>query len=153
MASNSQIIRTSMQLVLVFVVLGLSYVLYISITKPYEGIEREREMTVLTRDRMDKVRTVLGVFSRENSRFPKTIDSLVVFARTDSMMTVSRDSLLGAGFVLDSLIFSPRTGKKFEYAVNDTSRVKIYLLKDPDSNDQIGSLDPDITLLNAANWQ
>lgn len=153
MASSSQLLRKAIQLVLAVVIVGLSYVLYVSITEPYEVIERKREMTVLTRQRMDNVRTVLGVYSRRNNRFPSTLDSLLVFAKGDSLMLASRDSILGAGYRIDSLIHSPRTGKVFEYAVNDTSRVKIYLLKDPDSNDQIGSLEPDITLLNAANWQ
>ena len=63
------------------------------------------------------------------------------------------DSVFGDGFMPDSLPFSPRTGNPFEYAVNDTGRVVIYLLKDPDSDDRIGALTPDITLLNAASWE
>jgi len=153
MASNGQGLRTAIQILLAIVIVGLGYLLYTSITEPHEVIERQREMTQMTRARMDKVRTVLGVYQRANGRYPHTLDSLVTYARTDSFMMANADSLLGAGFNLDSLTHSPRTGKVFEYAVNDTSRVVIYLLKDPDSNDQIGSLQPDITLLNAANWQ
>jgi hypothetical protein len=36
--------------------------------------------------------------------------------------------------------------------VNDTIRPPLYLLKDPGSDDAIGSLER-ITLLNAPNWQ
>jgi hypothetical protein len=41
----------------------------------------------------------------------------------------------------------------FELTVNDTARVKTYLLKDPDSDDQIGTVEPDVTRLNAASWE
>ena len=54
---------------------------------------------------------------------------------------------------LDSLKFSPRTGKMWTYTANDTARVKTYLLEDPDSDDRIGTLLADITLLNAASWE
>jgi hypothetical protein len=56
-------------------------------------------------------------------------------------------------FPYDSLVFSPRTGKRFSYAINDTARVNTYLLQDPDSNDKIGTLLADVTLVNAASWE
>jgi hypothetical protein len=73
--------------------------------------------------------------------------------RTDSVVSTKTDSLFGEGFNPDSLVYSPRTGSMFEYALNDTGRVAIYLLKDPDTDDHIGSLIPDVTLLNAASWE
>ena len=60
---------------------------------------------------------------------------------------------VGTGFHPDSLIYSPRSGEEFRYAVNDTARVKTYLLEDPASDDYIGTLEPDITRLNAASWE
>ena len=153
MASSSRGLRTALQLVLAIVIVGLAYFLYVSITEPYEAIERQREVTQLTRERMGDVRQALGVYQRANQRYPGSLDSLVMFIETDSLAVARRDSIFGAGFVPDSLPFSPRTGARFEYAVNDTGRVAIYLLQDPDSDDHIGSLTPDITLLNAASWE
>ena len=70
-----------------------------------------------------------------------------------SLASVAGDSLFGPGFNPDSLLFSPRTGDRFVYALNDTGRVAIYLLKDPNTEDQIGSAVPDVTQLNAASWE
>ena len=141
------------QILLGVVALGLCYYLYVSITEPYNKIKRERAVTEMTRGRMDNVRTALRYYRQANESFPSTIDSLVVFARSNDFLKAKSDSLFGSGFSFDSLAYSPRTGKKFMYAINDTSRVKIYELKDPDSNDAIGTLDPDITKVNAASWE
>lgn len=145
--------RTVLQLVLAIIIVGLAYFLYVSITEPYEAVEARREMTRITRERMGQVRAALGVYQRANGRYPSSLDSLVLFVRTDSLVSAKADSLFGEGFMPDSLAFSPRTGATFEYALNDTGRVVIYLLKDPDSDDRIGALIPDITLLNAASWE
>ena len=156
MASGS--LRTGLQVLLWALIAALSYFLYLSISEPYEMIERQKELTDVTRMRMDKVRQVAIFYEARNERFPLTIDSLVLFAKSDSLFSVKRDSILGPSVTLDSLIYSPRTGKKFEYAANDTSRVKTYLLTDPDPNhlgstDKIGTLLSDVTLLNAASWE
>lgn len=153
MAVSSQAVNKVIQLLLAVVIAGLGYFLYVSITEPYEVVERQKEMTRLTRERMAQVRTALTNYERAEDRYPYTLDSLVMYIRADSLMSAKPDSVFGPGFMLDSLIYSPRTGKEFEYSVNDTSRVVIYLLKDPDSDDQIGSLIPDVTLLNAASWE
>ena len=156
MASGS--LRTGLQVLLWALIAALSYFLYISITEPYEMIERQEELTDLTRSRMDQVRQVAIHFESQYERFPSSIDSLVFYAKMDSLFTTKRDSVLGSEVILDSLIYSPRTGKIFEYATNDTSRVKTYLLTDPDPNhlgskDKIGTLLSDVTLLNAASWE
>lgn len=148
MASSSQGLRIGLQIVLFIAIIGLAYWLYLSITEPYEVVRQQRVITEATRGRMDQVRQVLTRYQLQNNRFPSTLDSVVVYARQ-----LNVDSLFGPGFVVDSLPYSPRTGKRFEYAVNDTGRVKIYLLKDPDSDDQIGSAVPDVTLINAASWE
>ncbi|GIV59665.1 hypothetical protein GQ464_014170 [Rhodocaloribacter litoris] len=145
--------RIALQVVLGIVILVLAYFLYVSITEPYQAVERQRELTRLTRERMDDVRQALVYYRQVNERFPRTLDSLVMFLKTDSLAQARTDSLFGEPVNFDSLIYSPRTGKPFEYALNDTSQVMIYLLKDPDSDDQIGSLIPDVTLLNAASWE
>ncbi len=153
MASSSQGIRIGIQIVLAIVIVGLGYWLYVSITEPWKVVERQQELTERTRARMDNVRAALIRYEERQDRFPSTLDSLHMWVQTDSVIRAHADSLFGSGFESDSLIFSPRTGKKFEYAVNDTARVNIYRLKDPDSNDVIGTLEPDPTELNAASWE
>ncbi len=151
MASNS--LRTGLQVVLWALIAALSYFLYVSITAPYELIERQEEITEMTRVRMDQVRQVAIQYESQYERFPSSIDSLLIYAKMDSLFSMKRDSVLGSELILDSLIYSPRTGKMFEYTAVDTSRVKTYLLKDPDSDDSIGTLLADVTLLNAASWE
>jgi hypothetical protein len=151
MASSS--LRAGLQILLWVLIIALSYVLYRSITEPYVLIERQQELTDLTRMRMDKIRQVAIHFESQYDRFPATLDSLAMYAMQDSAFLTVRDSVLGMSFPYDSLVFSPRTGKRFSYAINDTARVNTYLLQDPDSNDKIGTLLADVTLVNAASWE
>ncbi len=153
MADNSRAFRLGLQVVLAIVIIALSYWLYLSITEPYKVVEQQRAVTERTRDRMDEVRTALVQYERQYDRFPHTLDSLVMYVREDSLMAPRVDSIFGPGFNPDSLIYSPRTGRQFEYSVNDTSNVNIYLLEDPDSGDRIGSAEPDVTRINAASWE
>lgn len=153
MASSSQGIRIGIQIVLAIVIIGLGYWLYLSITEPWAVVERQQELTEQTRARMDNVRAALIRYEEREDRFPSSLDSLHMWVQTDSVIQAHADSLFGSGFDADSLIYSPRTGKKFEYAVNDTARVMMYQLKDPDSRDVIGTLEPDPTELNAASWE
>lgn len=153
MASSNQAVRIGIQVVLAIIIIGLTYWLYLSITDPWKVVERQKQVTEQTRDRMENVRDALVRYERQNDRFPLTLDSLVTFVNEDSVMQAQQDSIFGESFNPDSLIYSPRTGKRFEYAVNDTARVKTYLLEDPDSDDRIGTLEPDPTRLNAASWQ
>jgi len=152
MATGRQITRIVLQIVLGVVIVILAYYLYLSITEPYEAVRREQALTRLTRDRMSDIRTALIRYELLYDHYPPTLDSLVAWIRQDSFMMAKADSIFGPGFILDSLIYSPRDGK-FEYVVNDTGRVEIYYLKDPASDDYIGSLEPDVTKLNAASWE
>src|SRR5690606_12021247 len=117
--------RRSSDLGIIIVVLG--YWLYVSITEPWAVVEQERAMTEQTRERMDDVRTALIRYQRTNQRFPSSLDSIMIWVQQDSIIQAKQDSLFG-GLSLDSLTFSPRTGKRFEYALNDTGRVAVYLL-------------------------
>ena len=141
------------QVFLAIVIAGLAYWLYVSITEPWEAVERQQELTEQTRARMDDIRVALINYQRQYNRYPLTLDSVVTYVRTDSVISARQDSVFGPGFTADSMVYSPRSGQMFEYAVNDTARVKTYRLKDPNSNDQIGTLDPDPTRLNAASWE
>ena len=152
MASNG--LRVGLQILLGILIIGLSYVLYLSITEPYAEVERQQELTAMTRARMDQIRQVAIHYESQNDRFPLSLDTLVMYAKADSAFLADIDSLLRmTAFNADSLLVSPRTGKNFLYSANDTSRVKTYLLQDPDSDDQIGTLDGVLTLVNAANWE
>ncbi|HEX7072040.1 MAG TPA: hypothetical protein VF190_14600 [Rhodothermales bacterium] len=153
MAEESRGLRVGLQVLLGIVIIVLGYVLFQSITKPYEAIEHQRELTRATRERMADVRTAMVRYERVHSRYPLTLDSLVQFVKTDSLIAVKEDSVFGHDIVPDSLPYSPRTGRMFELSVNDTARVKTYLLKDPDSDDQIGTIEADVTRLNAASWE
>jgi hypothetical protein len=153
MASISPGIQKVIQVILALAIVVLAYVLYQSITEPYQRVERQKELTEMTRQRMGEVRTALVQFERSHDRFVSTLDSLQMWVMDDSLMMAKSDSIFGSRFNPDSLIFSPRTGKKFIYTVNDTSSVRTYLLEDPDSDDYIGTLSGDVTQLNAASWE
>ena len=151
---GGQAVKVVIQIVLGLVIIALGYWLYISITAPWEAVERERAVTAMTRDQMDKVRIALIRHERVEDRFPGTLDSLLIWIRQDSVIQSNPDSVFERMNInLDSLVYSPRTGNRFLYTLNDTGRVKIYLLKDPDSDDRIGSESPDVTQLNAASWE
>lgn len=141
------------QVVLGVVILGLGYLLYQSIREPYKEVERQKALTEQTRARMNTVRVSLRAYESRNKRFPGTLDSLMTFVRSTPAIQRQLDSLAGANVNLDSMAYSPRNGQMFVYAVNDTSRVKVYYLKDPASEDEIGSREPDITQLHAASWE
>jgi type II secretory pathway pseudopilin PulG len=153
MASSSQGLRTGIQVVLAIIIIGLAYVLYQSITEPYDRIQRQQQLTEQTRQRMSAIRTALIEYERDSTTYPDSLELLLAHVQRDSALQVEYDSLLGANFTLDSLLYSPRTGSRFMYSVNDTGRVETYLLEDPDSEDQIGTLSGDVTQTNSANWE
>jgi len=153
MATSSGTIQTAIQALLVVVILGLTYFLYQSITEPYERIEREQRLTEQTRQRMTNVRTALVDYERDSASYPDSLNLLLQHVRGDSILSARQDSVFGSSVNFDSLLFSPRTGNRFQYAVSDTGRVETYLLEDPDSDDQIGTLTGDPTQANAASWE
>ena len=150
--ASSQGLRIAIQVLLGIAIIALGYWLYVSITAPWAAVEQERAITAETRGQMNKVRLALITHERALDKFPSTLDSLVIWVKADSAIAVGWDSLYGVN--PDSMLYSPRTGNRFLYTLIDTGRVAIYLLKDPDSDDQIGSTNPDdITTLNAASWE
>lgn len=150
---DSKQIRTGVQVVLGIVIIGLAYFLYYSITEPYDRIERRQRMTEMTRNRMSDIRTALIDYERDSASFPDTLSLLRRHIEDDSVLSTRQDSVFGEPLNLDSLFYSPRSGKPFQYAVNDTGRVETYLLEDPDSDDKIGTLSGDPTMTNAASWE
>ena len=150
--ASSQRLRIAIQVLLGIAIIALGYWLYDSITAPWAAVEQERAITAQTRAQMNKVRIALIRHERTEDKFPSTLDSLIIWVKTDSATVADWDSLYGLN--PDSMLYSPRTGNRFLYTLNDTGRVAIYLLKDPDSGDQIGSTNSDdITTLNAASWE
>lgn len=152
MAVTSQGARVAIQIVLAIAIIGLAYYLYVSITEPYNVIERQEELTRQTRERMTQIRTAQVEFEKRYDYFTGSLDTLVIFLK-DSLTEQQVDSLYSASFVPDSLPFSPRTGNRFVLSINDTLSVDVYLLEDPDSDDQIGTLTADVTQVNAASWE
>jgi hypothetical protein len=153
MATSSGTIQTGIQIILGIVIVGLAYFLYQSITEPYERIERKQEITEQTRARMTNIRTALVDYERDSASYPDSLNLLLQHVRNDSILSTRQDSVFGTSINLDSLLYSPRTGKRFQYAVSDTGRVETYLLEDPDTDDKIGTLSGDPTRTNAASWE
>ncbi|HBQ61827.1 MAG TPA: hypothetical protein DD671_20045 [Balneolaceae bacterium] len=143
--------------VLGIIIIGLSFWLYDSLITPYQKVKDREAMTEKVRERLLDAKDALIQYENNNDTFPPSeggLDSLVSFLKADSMMIVMGDSLFGRTMDVynpDSLIYSPRTGNRFEYALNDTLRPQIYLLEDPDTDDAIGSLER-TTMRNAPNW-
>ncbi len=151
--------NTILSVVLGIIIIFLGWILVRSIVLPYQEVEEREAMTERVRERMLNVRDALIRYERENEQFPPTeggLDSLMTFVRTDSTMQAVSDSLFQAEpshtFKLDSLIYSPRTPHEmFEYTLNDTINPPIYLLKDPATDDKIGSVTT-TTMRNSPNW-
>lgn len=155
---NIQQRNNLISIVLILIIVVLGYVLYDSITAPWNKEMAKQEVTDNIRTRMTLVRDALINYQARHpqGKFPSTLDSLVVFLKTDSLMIARGPELFAdknGVYNPDSLIFSPRPPhERFQFTVNDTIRPPLYLLKDPNSDDVIGSLDR-ITLLNAPSWQ
>lgn len=149
--------NTILSIVLAIIIVVLAVILVRSIVIPYKSVEKREALTNQVRTRMLNLRNALMLYQRHYNHFPATkggLDSLMTLFTPDSMQSI-RDSIFVTkdyGIMQDSLIFSPRPPhKKFEYTMTDSLFREIYVLKDPDSGDQIGSL-TNITLINTPNW-
>ena len=150
--------RLAIQAILAVAVVALSYLLFRTLTDPQKEYERLLAIQAQSRERMSDVRTAMTAFERQEGRYLKSLDSLVLFVKSDSAYrATSWEAFEGETrvrpFSADSMIYSPRTGERFELAVQDTSDVNMYVLRDPASADSIGALEPIPTLRNAASWE
>ena len=153
--------RTVVQVVLAIVIVVLGFMLYSSIRGPQALYEREQDLTAETRERMGYVRDAMRNYEFRYNRYPTTLDSLVTILRTDPFFAAKRDSIFdlrdGRTLDLDSLIYSPRTGERFDLDVvrDDSTGVRVYLLEDPASDDFVGTDNPARAagMLNAASWE
>ncbi|MEM1116237.1 MAG: hypothetical protein AAF845_19805 [Bacteroidota bacterium] len=143
--------------VLALAILGLVGLLYFVTVVPAQKAAAAERQTDLTRERMADIRTALIAYRDSLDTYPSTLDSLVLFARTDSAflaeVAIQEERLRDVN--LDSLGVSPRTGNAFLYeVVSDTTGVEIYWVADPDvEGDSIGARDPNPALRNAASWE
>ena len=154
--ASSRGTRLAIEIVLAIAIVALSYWLFRTITEPAELLERQEQLTEETRERMDFIRQTLIRYEREHDRFVSTLDSVLMYAREDSALQLMKQERLGEDFVLDSLIYSPRTGERFIFEVApDTIAINTYLLQDPYAPERnfIGTLDADPTEVNAASWE
>ncbi len=140
--------------VVIIVLVGVLY--YVTVVPAQEAEARERE-TSLVRERMGDVRTALITYRDSMDAYPSTLDSLVLYTRSDSAFQAQiagQDARLRP-VSIDSLPYSPRTGARFDYeVVEDTAGVQIYWLADPDlPADSIGARYPSPGLRNAASWE
>ncbi|MEM6326758.1 MAG: hypothetical protein AAF791_06515 [Bacteroidota bacterium] len=156
--------RLALQVGLVLVIAVLAYVLYWSITAPYqEQLERERE-TAIGRERLDDVRSALISFRDAYNDYPSTLDSLVTFVETDSAWAPpdfeDEETRLSPFSSTDSLQISARNGAPLNYEVvqqtdstGTPTGVKIYWLQDPAApGESIGSRDANPSNRNRESW-
>ena len=150
--------RLAIQAILAVAVLALSYLLYRTLTDPQQEYERLLAVQAESRERMSDIRTAMTTYERREGRYLTTLDSLVAFVKTDSALVADGYAPFASDerrrpFSADSMILSPRTGERYEIAVQDTSDVAMYVIRDPASADSIGALEPIPTLRNAASWE
>ncbi len=145
------------RVVLAIIIIVLVGVLYYVTVIPAQRAEARAAETALVRERMGDVRTALITYRDSMDTYPSTLDSLALFARTDSaflaQIEVQEERLRPVS--VDSLPFSPRSGARFNYeVVEDTTGLEIYWLSDPDvPGDSIGARVPSPGLRNAASWE
>ena len=140
--------------ILLIVVIGVLTVwLYNTITGPWEEVQAKRAETQQVRDRLLAVNDAIRYYNNQEGRYPASLDSLFIYLRNDTFFQQNTDSLLrDRRFDPENFIESPRTGSKFEYALNDTVRPQLYLIQDPDSDDRVGTLS-EVTDRGAPSWR
>lgn len=147
-----------LSIVLGIIIIALSWWLYDSIVTPYKVVEERKAETERVRNRMLTLKDALVQYEARYGHFPPTqggLDSVVSYLQTDSLMVAMGDSLFRQlpplTYSPESMIIAPRSGQRFTYTFNDSTRPPLYLLEDPDSDDAIGSLSR-TTMRNAPNW-
>ncbi|MFN3595753.1 MAG: hypothetical protein ACK41D_00605 [Rubricoccaceae bacterium] len=148
--------RLAIQFVLGLVIVGLAVLLYRSIVLPWRAYEQREAVNAEARARMDGLRQALIAHRDAYQTYPGTLDSLLLFMRTDTVFAARRAELT---LPIDSLAISPRARARFNYAVvrSDTSDFTIYWISDPAfPSDSIGTRDTSPqagTFRNAATWE
>ena len=145
-------------IVLGVVIIALTWLLYDSIVTPYQEVKDREAETERVRHRMLTLKDALVHYDSRYGHFPPTeggLDSVISYLANDSLMISMGDTLFRQQPPLEyspeSMVIAPRSGQRFTYSLNDTLRPPLYLLEDPDSEDQVGSLTR-TTMRNAPNW-
>lgn len=140
------------KIIIAILLAALVYVIY----EPYKIREQEEFYKRESRLRMLNIRAAQLQFINRFFRYNTSLDSLVQFIK-DSL--VAKGSIEGiflplsnGAFVPESLLHSPKTFRPYVLAVNDTSRIKKYLLECPDGYGSIGSVTDD-SRVNKASWE
>lgn len=140
-------------IVLIVVIGVLTVWLYNTITGPWKEVQAKQAEIQQVRNRLLAVNDAIRYYNEEQGRYPESLDSLMIFLRDDTFFQQNTDSLLrDRQFDAENFIQSPRSGNKFEYALNDTVRPQLYLIEDPDSEDHVGTLDK-VTDRGAPSWR
>lgn len=140
-------------IVLIIVIIVLGVWLYDTITGPWKEVQAERAETERVRENLLAINDAVRYFNERENRFPPSLDSLMIVIRGDNFFLSNTDSLLrGRRFELDTFLMSPRTGNRFEYALNDTTRPHLYIISDPDTDDHVGTLTR-VTDRGAPSWR
>ncbi|MBN1448893.1 MAG: hypothetical protein JXA28_13260 [Bacteroidetes bacterium] len=143
--------------ILIVVILGLTYVLFRVINDPGQKLAFEEDMKWESRARMSALRAAQVEYFSIMRSYTADIDSLFIVLqdsmpqnRFDSLFTMS--SLYLTPFNFDSVRHAPKSQQPYEIAVDDTSEVPRYRISDPDGFGYVSSLtDPDEH--NKASWE
>jgi len=153
-ASSSEL---ALRAVLGLAIVALVVVLYFVTVVPAQDARAREQETAITRERMGDIRTALIAYRDSMDTYPSTLDSLVLFVRSDSSFNaeIAMQEERRLALNIDSLVYSPRTGNRFLYdLVQDTTGLEIYWLGDPDQTaDSIGTHEPAPAYRNAASWE
>lgn len=154
-ASGSEL---AIRAVLGLLIVGLVVVLFFVTVVPAQRAAAAQRQTDLTRERMSDIRTALITYRDSFDVYPSSLDSLILYTRTDSAFQAQSSAQENRlrPVSIDSLLYSPRTGTRFQYEVveDDSTGLQIYWLADPDmESDSIGARDPNPALRNAASWE
>ncbi|GEM_PF-571056 len=144
-------------IILIVVILGLTYVLFRVINDPGQRLAWEEDMKWESRARMSALRTAQVEYFNYKRTYTPNVDSLFTVLR-DSMPQDRFDSLFTESqlyltdFSIDSVRHAPKSLTPYDIAVDDTSAVPRYRIEDPDGFGYISSLsDPDEH--NKASWE
>lgn len=130
----------------------LIYVIY----EPYQIMEEEEANKAESRSRLVNIRSAqlqyIGLFGV----YASSIDTLVQFVKdyfpTGTDTTEIFKPFANGPFVAESLLYTPKSHRKYIVTSVDTTIIKKYLLEDPDGYGSIGSLTDDARV-NKASWE
>ncbi|MGH2568649.1 MAG: hypothetical protein ACRDGA_09935 [Bacteroidota bacterium] len=130
----------------------LVYVVY----EPYKIRAEEEQYKRESRLRMLNIRAAELQYINRFFRYNTSLDSLVTFIK-DSLVASGLEKeifhpLSSGLFAPESLLHAPKSLRPYRLAVNDTSRIKKYLLECPDGYGSVGSVTDD-SRVNKASWE